>query len=443
MKKREALYSGPILQDPDLEEALLACLLVDFGACWPRIERILPLEAFSREYHQKVYTTMMRLWEQHGALDYKLLSAELRDMELDDTKPIEWLASAYFHPFAKAYALKLFDLYQRRELLRVAGQGARAAHELPADKALDVTAAMVEDVLREQTGRLEEGADAWAELDEMEADASAMAQGEGRFWPTGIRCLDDWTYGMGRKKTWTIGAYTGVGKTWLGLHLALESARQSRKALYVTCEMPRVDILARMVGHLAVVDYRKACGRRLLTKDEYERWTRGRVEVKALMDAGLLIVLENSRTINLILGAVRAETPALVVVDYVQRIPGESGEREYSFVTRHSGMLQDMAIANNCCVVMLSQLSNEAAAGRLGPDMMGFKESGALGADADVALVLQRDKLEMPNLITFWVKKNRGGQDGINVVAVDLATGTYRDVMPEEREQWLRRRKAG
>jgi len=122
-------------------------------------------------------------------------------------------------------------------------------------------------------------------------------------------------------------------------------------------------------------------------------------------------ILEQNRSLPLIEAAIEQYRPDVVFLDYIQKLEG-TGKSLYEQVTSNTGRLQTLAIRHNCCVVCLSQVSNASMSGSGLGDVIGFKESGAIAADADMALMLYRNKEEYPNILEFCLRKNRHGSEG-------------------------------
>ena len=113
---------------------------------------------------------------------------------------------------------------------------------------------------------------------------------------------------------------------------------------------------------------------------------------------------------------VAAEKPALVVVDYLQKVRtvGRSADRRNE-VEYISGMYKQLALRNHCHVMLLSQLRRGERKGGL-PCMSDLKESGALEADGDCVMLLYRphvaDKTKSRTETTLLVDKNKFGDVG-------------------------------
>jgi len=115
--------------------------------------------------------------------------------------------------------------------------------------------------------------------------------------------------------------------------------------------------------------------------------------------------------------AISHEKIEVIVVDYLQlvRAGGDEENRvqEIATITRN---LKSLARELKVVVVGLSQLSRAAGDAGTEPKLSTLRESGALEQDADVVVMLWRDREETPagapRLINGSVAKNRNGPTG-------------------------------
>lgn len=88
------------------------------------------------------------------------------------------------------------------------------------------------------------------------------------------------------------------------------------------------------------------------------------------------------------------QTPArLVVIDYIGLMPDgapDKGENRAQSVGRVSRAIKRMALENNCCVLVLSQLNRDSAKDESEPQMHHLRESGDIEQDADKIILLHR-----------------------------------------------------
>jgi len=111
----------------------------------------------------------------------------------------------------------------------------------------------------------------------------------------------------------------------------------------------------------------------------------------------------------------------LVVVDYVQIVRGEDtkGKNEALIIKENTSMLKAFAKQYDVAVLALAQVNRKAAEGaKQEPTINDFKSSGGIEEDADVAIILHRDRDEQKTESYFStsgkliVCKNRHGRTG-------------------------------
>jgi replicative DNA helicase len=105
-----------------------------------------------------------------------------------------------------------------------------------------------------------------------------------------------------------------------------------------------------------------------------------------------------------------------VVVDFIQNVI-EKGD-EYEKLSKVSLELQKIAKEKNCCIIVLSQLSNNAYK----TNAMEYKGSGSIATVCDLGIFVVRDVETMDKMI-LTVKKNRRGRSNIEVVLQSIYPG--------------------
>ncbi len=227
-----------------------------------------------------------------------------------------------------------------------------------------------------------------------------------------------------------VGARPSVGKSLMGLDLARYCAiRTGEPAGIASCEMTRQEITMRALSAEARVPL-TALQRRQLDDEDWERIARAHQRIK---DAPLVIDDTDVQTVASIHTLVRRHRLRLLIVDYLQLVTmnPKLGRREgIEEATRGFKLL---AKAEQCTVVLLSQLNRRGLDRRdPRPDMGDLRESGSIEADADVVLLLHRPaEPDRTGELEVDVAKQRNGPVGVAHLAAqthyarfaDLATG--------------------
>jgi replicative DNA helicase len=233
--------------------------------------------------------------------------------------------------------------------------------------------------------------------------------------PTGISSLDAVTSGLQKSKIWIVGGYNAYGKTFFLTNLANRIIDLDRRACIVTLEMTKEDILDRMIAErLSLGVYELA---KTVNKEKVEE----QVDViSEHIKKNNLCVLDSNYEIGNILERLRIENANrqidVVLIDFIQLIQDSEVKSNYESLSRIASKLQETAKELGVCMVILSQISNEAQRGSAG-SIYGFKGAGEIGQIADVAVRIKRYKDEITGLFTkdydLDLIKNRSGEIGL------------------------------
>jgi replicative DNA helicase len=208
---------------------------------------------------------------------------------------------------------------------------------------------------------------------------------------TGIYSLDEATGGLHAGEMVVVAARPSIGKTALALQMATNIAAAGTPVGFLSLEMTRGQIGARMMGQLGDVDLMRI-RRNQLTGDEYQRMAKA---IGQVIDTPFRL----DCCANIPITAVRAKARHLQVrygirvlfVDYLQliRAPGQSIREQVVEVSRS---IKGIAGELNIPVVVLSQL-NRMTEDRKDhrPRMSDLRESGSIEQDADVVMLLHRE----------------------------------------------------
>ncbi len=207
-----------------------------------------------------------------------------------------------------------------------------------------------------------------------------------------------------------LAARAGVGKTALSLQFAYSAALDGATTLIVSHEMLVSALVRRIVAQNSSI-----------SASDIRRKQLGEMQRDAVMSAvtqlsGLPIWLTDraytfADIYNL---AEKMRTgPGLdfLIIDYLQRITGQSKSDRRLQIEQISNSLKSLAQEFRIPVLCLSAVSRPAKGQSLKPTMESLRESGALEHDADIIILLDRGVKEIET--TLLVAKNRDGATGI------------------------------
>ena len=199
---------------------------------------------------------------------------------------------------------------------------------------------------------------------------------------TGITKLDRAMAGLHKEELTTIGARPGVGKTILGMQIALNIARNKKKVMFTSLEMSVTQLCERIISANTDID-----SLRLRTGDIKEHEWKQAFKVAAAYSLDNFLFDKTSRNVQHIRTKIRKYRPDLVVIDYLQLLQSatkeQSREREIASITRD---LKLMTLEFKIPIVILSQLNRNAEGNR--PTMADLRESGAIEQDSDNIIFL-------------------------------------------------------
>ena len=217
---------------------------------------------------------------------------------------------------------------------------------------------------------------------------------------TGIDRLDKSMAGLHKEELTTIGARPGVGKTIIGMQIALNIAKKKKKVMFTSLEMSVTQICERILSANTDIDSLRL---RIGDIREHE-WQQAHNAASAYSLDNFLLD-KTSRTVQHIRTKLRKYRPELLVIDYLQLL--QSGVKEFSREREVATMTRDlklMSLEFKIPIIILSQLNRNAEGNR--PSMADLRESGAIEQDSDNILFLHEpndkdiDKLIKENIYT-------------------------------------------
>jgi replicative DNA helicase len=245
------------------------------------------------------------------------------------------------------------------------------------------------------------------------------------------------TGGMSEEQLIVVGARPGVGKTAVGLQMALHCAMNGGRVLYVSAEMSARQLWQRMVHQLlGISPVRFARG--ILDEDQKKSLAQLSAEFVDrpvhlnVMDSGLLSPETVSARARLMQASGGLD---LIVVDYLQLLDAKSAESRAQEVSYLTAKIKGMARSLMIPVVLLSQLNRKSAAEDRAPDLHDLRESGSIEQDADLVFLLHRKISGTTSDITrtlFTLAKHRMGPTAVFKCEYSLDRGVLERMICHE-----------
>lgn len=420
-----AAYDRILERTLEAERAVLGAVLVD-PTRYDDAADVLGAGDWFRQAHRLIWQAFEKLASSGQSIDGLVVTNTLTPADLDEVG-----GPAYIFGLTDGvprssnvghYARQVRDYAMRRQLEQVARQtlGAAQSGEKTAAEVLDAAEASLQAVRTRTAGStlVDPAARVTAAVEALEAAQAGRRRGV----LSGLSDLDALTFGFRSGQLIVLGARPAQGKTSLAMTLAV-AAGAVGPVLFASLEMSADELALRELSLRSRVPY-AAIQSGALGDVDMARVSDGLV---AVGDGGVHVLDQAGAT----LGQIRSATkrlalatktkPVLVVVDYLQLMRSEPGQRVENrnvevgqFSQGLKRIARDLAVP----VVALAQLSRESEKREnKRPMLSDLRESGALEQDADVVLLLHRpgvyEHAPDDRRAELIVAKQRNGPTGI------------------------------
>ena len=238
------------------------------------------------------------------------------------------------------------------------------------------------------------------------------------FLPTGFANIDkDLDGGFMKKEIVVLGAFTGIGKSILAGQIFYNIAKQGFQCGYYSLEISNQMIVSRLLGQQANIKPSIIMNGIELEPYEIDNKARAKGEIITYDEA--MNFSDDLYLLGEIFSSIKEHKHEFVIIDFIQNILLDNNMDEYARLSFIAIQLQKFAKENNCCIMVLSQLSNKV--GREGAKITEYKGSGSIGMIADLGFFLERgepvfDINGQPvgnQEVKLFLKKNRRGISGL------------------------------
>lgn len=423
----QSVQGTPPPHDLDAEAAVLSACMINPEA-WPRIRDFLRPEHMFSERHAWILRGVSAVSGEGKTPDSVTVASWLRDRgrlgQVEHGYVVEVLdaAPAVAPTRLLAYAEQVHKLWRVRKAIalcqRFAAEGYHDVGEAQAwlERCGEALTAVARCKPRED---IESNADALRRI--LRERLTPVAEGKRRHGlPTGLKSLDELIAGLRPGKKTTVAALTGRGKTAFGLQAGILAAMNGVRALVVSVEVSRDDLLQRALSAIAGIDHDRL-RKGQLHQDE---WTRLMPAMQRLGDLPLDIVDAHDLHVGRLAGLVRQLVDAhhggaaplgLVVVDYVQRLspaPEVMTAKKHEQVAHATKALKLLAQDHGIAVLELAQAKASETGRTSTPDSSCIADSGAVAKESDAVVFLHRPNEQDRARILAVVAKQRDGEEG-------------------------------
>ncbi len=416
-------------QNLEAEVSLLGSILIDEEVITGIADK-LGAGDFYEKRHGTIYSTMLRLYEQHKPVDLLTLSSSLKDAgELENVGGSSYLTELTNAVPTAAHGEHYADIVAEKAMRR---KLIKASEDIVGLSFSDHTAS-VQEILEEAEKRLflvsqrslkqdlvsieQILAEGFDRLDELHKNKGRL-----RGIRTGWRDLDNKTAGLQRSDLIILAARPAMGKTTFVGNLVQNVAKiEKQPVLFFSLEMSKDQLVDRMLAAESGVDaWNIRTGN--LTDEDFEKLGSAMGELSEAP-----IYIDDTPGITVLEMRTKARREAqkhplgLIVIDYLQLMSGSRGGNDFNRVQEVSEIsrgLKLIARELNVPVIALSQLSRsvESRSPQI-PQLSDLRESGSIEQDADIVAFLYREDYYNPetdrqHITDLILAKHRNGPTG-------------------------------
>ena len=414
----------------EAEQSVLGCMLIDNDVLSELADKLTDRD-FYQESHQMIMSAILQVFNQRKPADIVTLSDCLeKEGNLEKVGGIDYITELMQKVPSAANYKYYFNIVKRdstnRELIRPSRNIIEnSMNSADATKSVQYAEKLIYDISKKgDTFTMDDiresnmVGDVIDRFQMIAADKDVL-----RGIPTGFPFLNKITNGFQRSDLIVIAARPGSGKTSLAMNIVEAAAFQGNVCAVFSLEMPKIQIVQRLLCASAKVSMSDALSGKLTPND----W-------KALIKTG-----EDLKKLSIIIDDSSRVTPAeilskcrriksknggrldLVMIDYIQLM--SSGSRQEENRTREiahiTGDLKIMAKELGVPVIALSQLRRMVGE----PQLSDLRESGAIEQDADMVIFINRpdmtatpEEIEKNKIVRgmadLIIAKHRNGETG-------------------------------
>ncbi len=433
-------------QNIEAEKSLLGCLMIDPQAILKVVDFLIPRD-FYKNSHQRIYQTIIELFEKREPVDVLSISSRLKEKkQMEGIGGASYLTSLVNTVPTASHLSNYAKIVQQKRVLRDLIEASYEIGSLAHQESEDV------DILLDQAEKKvfsiaqksltqafvpvkETLEDTFKRIDEL-----SKHKGELRGIPTGFRALDNILAGLQKSDLIILAARPSLGKSAMATDIARQVALEKKMPVGIfSLEMSRDQIVDRLIAAQADVDLWRLRTGRLSDAGEDNDFERIQRAMASLSEAPIFIDdAASSNVLQMRAMARRLQADqglGLLIVDYLQlmeaRNPAQSIVQQ---VTENSKALKALAKELNVPVLAISQLSRavEQRTPQI-PRLADLRDSGSLEQDADVVLFIYREdkykeNTEKKNVADIIIAKHRNGPVGKIELYFDEQRVTFKDI---------------
>jgi replicative DNA helicase len=268
-------------------------------------------------------------------------------------------------------------------------------------------------------------------IEYLEYKMDQYAQGKNTIegYLSGYNLLDHCLEGFNKKHYMIIGARPGVGKTTFILNLMKRFAEQNIKVGFFSLEMSRADVAFKYTGICCGIDLKNITRGVGILPLQFQEI----VSTLKNLDHSIFIDDQPNLAVSQLVARAKrmvlANGVKIVFIDYLSEVKGEGRFQNKQEEIQHvSKSLRAMAKTLNIPVVCIAQLNRESEKADRLPIKSDLRESGQIEADAYSIMLLHRDEVKRPGILSLSLVKNRMGSEAHIDFHFNSATGEINEM---------------
>jgi len=392
------------------EKMILSCLLINKEAIEITL-RTLSVDVFYFKNHQEIYKAIIFMYQNNLPIDILTLITFLQDngllKKIGGIKVLIELVSQIPNlVYLEEYIRLIKDKYIRRSLIKIGYETVNSGYitNVPLENILNDLENKLFNLTSEiKTQKLSSSAELlnniFLELKSKSLDPKLSGVASGFY------DLDSLTQGFQKSDLIILAGRPSMGKTALSLNIASNIIKNSKlPVLFFSLEMSKEQIMYRLLAIETNINQMRLKSGKLYQND----WLKLNKIIKILAKFPFFV----DDTFDLSIQDIRSKIKTvlfeqnqlgLIIIDYIQlmqnsKLKNENRVQELSQITRS---LKTIAREFNIPILGLSQLSRNVE-NRIDqrPILSDLRESGSIEQDADLVLMLYRNKLKNSQFIS-------------------------------------------
>ena len=419
--------------DTEMEQSILGSILIDEESTNIVITKLLSEDYFYSLIHQNIYRVILKLFGLHKNIDVFSIADILRsENKLDDIGGEEYLIELQQKIISTAHLEQwceiLINLYLIRKMISTCTNSIDDCYNASIDNIQSIFSDIENNIFKVRDVAVNGGMDflniskyikdTVEHLEKLSGPKNEDVFG----LSTGFPDVDRMILGMRRQELIVVAARPSIGKTSLALNIALNVIRNSKKNVaFFSLEMSAEQVVKRIICSMAEVSENSFYDK---SADLSSDWAKIVSAGDELQKMTFFIDPSSRLSINeLTAKALRLKARHqidLLFIDYLQLMHADihrNDNRQIEVSTISAG-LKSLAKELNIPIFVVAQLNRQAEQSEQ-PRLSHLRESGSIEQDADIVMLLHRDRDSQKDVETesvsakLIIEKNRNGKTGV------------------------------